>query len=83
MLGGGSLARIRAVWEASQRGEAETEPTAQVELPAEFQQDLDGMVRALADDLTILARRIYARATEIAKNRVREALKGADHPGSF
>lgn len=65
------------MWEAYRQGEVEAEPAAPIELPAEFQQDLGGMVEALTTDLRVLATRIYRRATEIAEGRVRDALKGA------
>jgi hypothetical protein len=77
-LGGGNLTRIRSVWEAYQADAGQAERAAQpTPLPPEFQQDLEGMVTAMADDLRVLATRIYTRATAIAEGRVREALQSA------
>jgi hypothetical protein len=75
-LGGGNLTRIRSVWEAYLADAGQAERAAQpTPLPPEFQQDLEGMVTAMADDLRVLATRIYARANAIAEGRVREAFK--------
>ncbi len=78
-LGGGNPSRIRAIWEAYKAGNVEHTPEVDqpVELPAEFAEQLEGMVAAMSDNFLTLAKRLYRRADEITENRTREAMQAA------
>ena len=78
-LGGGRPQRIRAVWEQYVAGDLEQKARQEeaVELPAEFEEQVQGMNTALINDLTALAKRLYRRADEIAESRTREAMQTA------
>jgi colicin import membrane protein len=78
-VGGGKPQRIREIWERYIAGEHEqsARPEQLVELPAEFEEQVQGMTTALINDLTALSKRLYARADEIAESRTREAMQAA------
>ena len=78
-MGGGKPQRIREIWERYLAGEREQSagPEHVVELPAEFEEQVQGMTTALINDLTALSKRLYARADEIAESRTREAMQAA------
>jgi colicin import membrane protein len=78
-MGGGQPKRIRAVWEQYVAGDPEQEARqeAALELPAEIEEQVQGMNTALINDLTVLAKRLYRRADEIAESRTREAVQAA------
>ncbi len=74
LLGGGNPARIKTIWEESQKTALEGQMVShKVELPTEFADALD----ATKGSLDELAKRMYGRAQEIAESRVRESISAA------
>ena len=76
-LGGGTQARFAAVWEAyvASKSVAMAEPVA--ELPIEVSQEMDQVIKALTDKLTMITRDINDKAVRAAERRVHEVVKAA------